>query len=299
MTRALMLLSLTLYSGIAYAESSHTQRIPDPRVVVIFADVTSSLTVDQNKRVAKLTKDVIVHLRPLTDYRVYLIQADPDEEPIDQGTIRSATGPRDEKKRAEELCRRADADVDKIERRYCEINVGRGESICREKNVLPRPQPDHRSCILEVVEHVARSFLREEEHHPIDLVFISDMVEDCDDTPLRGASIRLIKDDLSADISNIDRFRKLEPITSQVRVTIVRPHVRKGLIESSARKLNLETYWKAAFVRFGVDINAWWRFESDLPKRFLPDVPGIPTFSNADEEDPRMERCGQETTARH
>jgi len=272
MSRAAVLSALVLYSLALYAAPAQEPRVRDPRVVVIFADVTSSLSVEQNKRVAELTKSVIVNLPPLTKYRLYLIQADPDVDPIDAGTIRSAQGPQDAKKRTTQINQTAKEDVTKIERRYCEINFARGESICRGKNISPRPQPDHRSCILGVMEHVAHSFLLEEKQRPIDLVFISDMVEDCDDTPLPKQSIRLINDDLETDILNVDQFRPLQSVGQNVRVTIVRPHVEDGPTERSARKQGLEKYWKKVFDRFGVDLKSWWWFDTTPPQRFMPDV---------------------------
>jgi hypothetical protein len=238
--------------------------------VVIFADVTSSLTVEQNKKVADLTKKIIVHLPPFTAYRVYTIQADPEEEPIDSDTIRASKGPRDEIKRIEDLKRTADDDGEKIKHRYCEVNFTRRESPCRD--VSPRPQPDHRSCILEMVESVSQSYLRDDQRRPADLIFISDMVEDCDYTPLEGQSIRLIKEDLSADVANISKFRTLQAIGPGVRITIVRPHVTNGPLESPVRKRTLEQYWKAAFSRFGIDTASWWRFAATLPERFVPDA---------------------------
>ena len=262
-------LSLTLalcWLGISARAALQSPRLPDPQVVVIFADVTSSLTVKQNRRVAELTKEVILHLPPLTTYRIYLIQADPDEEPIGRGVIGRARNSREAEKRDKATQLEVDEYVDKIEERYCEINMKRGESVCKEKKWPSRPQPDQRSCILQVVENVARTYLREEQRRPMDLVFISDMVEDCTDTPL-NESIRLVKDDLSVDTSNIDRFRPLQSIPPDVRITIVRPHVKDGLIESSARKRALEAYWKKVFGRFGVNTKSWW-FESTLPVRF-------------------------------
>jgi hypothetical protein len=258
--------------GSSASAAAPPSRLSDPKTVVIFADVTSSLSVMQNRHVAELTKQVIFHLPPLTTYGIYLIQADSDEAPIARGTIRSARNSEDAVRRRQELQAEVGEIVGQIERRYCEINASRGESVCKDKKCQPRPQPDQRSCILNVVENVARTFLREEQRRPIDLVFISDMVEDCADTPLNG-SIRLIKDDLSSDILNIDRFRSLQPIPSDVRITVVRPHVTNGAIESSARKRSLEDYWKKAFGRFGIviDIKRWW-FESDLPARFSEDL---------------------------
>ncbi len=267
MRHAFLSLPLALcWFGSSASAAAQPPRLPDPQVVVVFADVTSSLSVKQNRRVGELTKEVILHLPPLTTYRVYLIQADPDEEPIGRGAISSARNLQEAAKRDEKIQAEVGKVVSMIEQRYCEINAKRGESVCKEKKCPPRPQPDQRSCILQVVENVARTFLREEQRRPIDLVFISDMVEDCTDTPLNG-SIRLIKEDLSADIANIDRFRPLQPIPSDVRITIVRPHVKDGLIESSARKRALEVYWKKAFGRFGVNTKWWW-FESALPVRF-------------------------------
>src|SRR4051794_364646 len=99
MNRAIAVSAL-FFHGIAV--SAAPPPLHDPQVVVIFADVTSSLTIEQNKEVGELTKGIIVHLPPRTTYRVYMIQADPDDKPI-KGEIRGADDDDDAEVRANEI----------------------------------------------------------------------------------------------------------------------------------------------------------------------------------------------------
>lgn len=133
--------------------------------------------------------------------------------------------------------------------------------VGREKKFTPLPQEDLRSCILKRLGQAASKVneLRSIGITDVELVFVSDMIEECQITPLGHQMIRLTHTPLNVDVTAIRQFRE-HPGLGKARVTIIVP---RSLYGTSAERISrpdideLEQYWRVVFSACNVGKNSF------------------------------------------
>jgi hypothetical protein len=263
-----LLTALALRCIESRADAREKQRPSRARTTLLFVDVTSSLTQLQIDQVIETSGTIIQGMRGGTDLLVYAIQSDPHAPPFAEHHFIRPTN-RAETYRAQAGMMRLQNEVSEdIFDLYCSINWNdeRTKKACRNRQILPRPQSDLRSCILGTLTHVFRKVedLKRAGKGPVDVIYVSDMIEECERNPL-GRMIKLTHRDLRSDISEIPKFRGL-PDLGRTRLTVIVP---RGIEQQNPNMPDfddLRSYWGEIFSRSNAD----WRFESEVPASLKP-----------------------------
>jgi hypothetical protein len=156
---------------------------PKTRVIFIFCDVTNSLVEQESAKVATHAADVLDGLPPGSLYRLYPIQAETGQlAPLEQGKIEREDNPNVEKGRKRSRRQRL------------------SESLAQLYKVTNVNRYDNRTCILNTLGFASNQ-LRDfpADKYQRELVFISDMLEECDATPLRQ-SVDIRKADIGREV---------------------------------------------------------------------------------------------------
>ncbi len=196
-------------------------RCPEPppertKVALIFCDVTNSLTKGENRRVGSIAADIVSSLPPGSIYKLYPIQiqtqipapieVDANEdgrlddedyrippEPannVEEG--RTAETRKRWRERARELILKS---VDGL---YDQMNKG----------------PDNRTCIVNALSfasnYLSTNYGDTQKYEPL-LFIISDMVEECNSTPLPGQLLKMNKPDISEEIQKAKALSAEQP----------------------------------------------------------------------------------------
>ena len=232
------------------------------RVVIIFSDVTSSLLPSESNGVATLTCDILDSLPPGTRYFVYPIQIEPQKlEPIDEGTIV-----------AEPIRTTADA-----------VKAARRDKISHETKKLydliksvKRPadgygSPDNHTCILYTLQFAQDKFRQFDQNNTdFDLIYISDMIEECNTTPM-GRPISLGKRNISEAIT-LAQQTNLNLDLSYARVSMIVPATNDTyLVPGRPNVSDLRDFWKAILLHCGfteelLKNNQKFYFSSGIPR---------------------------------
>lgn len=244
-----------------------------PRTVLIFADVTSSLSVRESDRVGELTAQALASLSPGTRFAVYAIQADAEAPAFIEGEM---PVPRNSREREDAALGRLSLQAqvkNGLADLYCSINWNDPETQeqCRTRRIIPRPQEDLRSCVLRSLRHASKAIQNAEESHgaPVEVVFISDMIEECRETPF-GSAVRLTKTSIGKQTETAGdlSFANLR----RSRVTVVLPRVlndQQGRRADHPTSDKVETFWMVVFKRANADMSNWY-FDTALPARLQP-----------------------------
>lgn len=240
------------------------------RHAIIFADVTSSLSPDEMGRVVSTTSEVIGALPAETHVAVYTIQIDPEATPLKEITLPRRGSNIDERVAAQRRVQEFRQAVSTaIIQQYCAINFNdpATRTQCANLQFVPKPQDDLRSCILGRLEKASRKIAdaREAGATDIEVIFVSDMVEECERTPLRRR-VRLTRTSLAAETKNVPQYESL-PNLAGASITIVVPRAAESSVRASTPDLrDLREYWRAVFAACHAEMSMW-RFDSELPSR--------------------------------
>lgn len=211
------------------------------RVVLIFSDVTSSLLQRESEQVATLTCNVLNSLPLGTRYYVYPIQIEALKlEPMYEGRVMAHD--------------RASTKV---------VNDARKKKISEEitrlygliktaKRADDYGKPDNHTCILYTLEFAQTIFKQfDEKNTDFDLVYVSDMIEECNTTPMRRP--------ISLGSKNMPEAIKLAKETdlnlnlSHARVSMIIPAASDATYTASGRPnpSDVQAFWEAILSRCG------------------------------------------------
>jgi len=234
-----------------------------PQVVLLFSDVTSSLIESEINQVSTLTADVIDALPPGTEYYVFPIQMEPERlQPILHQTI---TAPKT-----------FGVDEELKKRRRESLNKSITELYQLIKGAKASPvafgNPDNHSCIIYTLDF-ANNFFRQFDFskYDLELIYISDMVEECNRTPLRQP-ISLASPDISAQIK-LAQSADLSLQLSHVRISIIIPVTKETyVIRTRPSVSDLRRFWENIFLHCGfqsqdLQDDKKFYFSSGLPAR--------------------------------
>ncbi len=248
----------------AYGQVRHSPAGFRPRTTLLFVDVTSSLTQLQIDQVIQTAGTIIDSVHDGSDLLVYAIQADAEAPPFREHRFRSPQSRTEMHQVDSERASLKKTVSNDIMDLYCSINWNdeRTKKACRDRQVLPHPQDDLRSCILGILPHIARKIadLDRNGKGPARIVIVSDMIEECERNPLHQM-IKLTHPNLSSDMANIPRFQNLPDLAGSQIVVIV-PQTMAAPDPRLPAFNDLRAYWGSVLSTCNVD----WRFESEVPE---------------------------------
>jgi hypothetical protein len=232
------------------AKSKPTPPVPE-RLVVIFADVTSSLTGEQVDSVQTDVRRIIEALPPNSVVHVFAIgretetgtEIETDRTPPIESTVAD-----------KQLARWRIAFADRVAEELRRLQKRRRET---EPDVLS-------SCITPALRRTATVAGRSSRSEGrVDLFVVSDLIEECG-TSLLGGKVNLWKRDIRSEIRLASDFKGKLPDLSRATVTLVLPQHTVNTAEQSKQPstADLEEFWTKLLGNCGV---TKLYFGADLP----------------------------------
>jgi hypothetical protein len=208
------------------------------RVAFIFCDVTNSLNKSESETVASITARVLNSLPPGTEYRIFPIQAATTRlAAINEDERVIPPKEEDEILQAERGKKRQEALAVKLANLYRVTNTSRN---------------DNRTCILNAIAfagHQFRDFAADKFDH--ELIIVSDMLEECDDTPLRQ-QVDIRKGDITKEIELAGTFPEDFDL-SHATINIITPATEETYVKYEAGTRppmsQLREFWGIVFSR--------------------------------------------------
>lgn len=178
---------------------------PQKVVAIILCDVTSSLTKEENQRVATLAANILDHLPEKATFKLFPIQIQ-TQMPTAIRLDFNKDGKDDE---ADYLVPELRSNIEEEE--YEKVKKFRREQIMVEiDNLYKRANKitDNRTCIINALGFASNFFHTNyrDAAYRLELYLISDMVEECSNTPLPGKVVKMNKNDISAEIRLADKL---------------------------------------------------------------------------------------------
>lgn len=217
---------------------------PKPQVILFLIDPTNSLTGEENNQVAALATDMFQHLPSGSRYGVYPIQFDAQRVlPIIPDDVVPASF-------------KTDVDKRHYEKKKAELKVAIESKVEDQYKTDDKIADDRRSCILNMLrfaekqlKQISRTEALDPEKGTYRLVIISDMVEECRDSPL--GEIRLNKRDLTKEIQLADNYTQLTspPDLTNVHITVIFPLTNQSPPDLNRRPSDrdLMAFWEKIF----------------------------------------------------
>lgn len=214
------------------------------RMVFIFCDVTVSLNGTERTEVARMAADILNNLPAGTEYRIYPIQAEtaalapinkresvippPEKDPILQSVLN--------KRRREGL-------VGELAKYSKETNAPQDANERRD---------DNRTCILNALNFAGNQFRQfPPERYDRELIVISDMLEECKETPV-GRPVNIKKPDITQELKLANEFPEGNDLSS-VKITIITPVTLETYVRHAPGKeppmAELQKFWSVIFNR--------------------------------------------------
>lgn len=265
------------YSGslVQWWNSSSEARTDPPsinRIVLVFCDISPSLTSSEIDKSASLVADILDGLPEKTIFAVYPILTSARGRPplLSRSIVPTI------KSKTEEMM-------------LLNEKIRRREQLKMQIHALSRDLQGrgYQSCILNSLwqahdlfdDILSGSYVISTPRDNVDLVVISDMVEECDDTPLGRVSLN--REDTAREMEMIRRSAPIYPSLSNVRITILYPSTEDSNYPNPRRTssyYDLKEFWRLVFIRCGFKDEWFWdasHFQwiatGELPERFRQD----------------------------
>ncbi len=261
------LLSLALLSLLVIAACGPVeikQRVIKQRVVLIFSDVTSSLLETESASVANLTSDVIDSLTPGSKFSVVPIQVQPERlSPINEDVIAAVSSPAVDVVIKQSRRERLTGRINELYKKIREFKV-------------PAPlygSPDNHSCILGTLSY-AEAYFRQFPDADLELIYISDMIEECNETPF-GRAINLAQPEITREIAEALSLQTSYKL-GRARISVIIPTNDDTYTAGTRPPLSsVKQFWEKVFMKCGFDQDALksndrFYFRAGLPDRFKP-----------------------------
>lgn len=226
---------------------------PSPQktvVALILCDVTSSLTKEENRRVGTLAAKVVESLPENATFKLFPIQIQ-TQVPT---AIRLDLNEDGEEIASDYTIPELRSNVEEDD--YAKVKKVRREQIEREVDKLYKSAnkgSDNRTCIINALGFASNFFrtnYRDAAYQP-ELYLISDMVEECSNTPLPGKVVKLNKNNISAEIGLAD---KLPPgwDLSGVRIFCIFPAAADTPERVRPGREDVKRFWNTIFKKCGL-----------------------------------------------
>lgn len=192
--------------------------LPDRPRLLLFVDMTLSLNSDQSKRTVELAKQLLHGKRNYSSIAVYPIgAADQAPEPILSEIVKEHVS--EHNRQLQKWDKRLD------------------ESVQEYKS-------NAHTCIMDSIEFASKQMASDQpKDSSTDLVFITDMIEDCPSTPL-GVPTRLDKPTIKREIELASRFPTGRIKVTKAHVFILYPGDVEDRGPRKPRIDDLEQFWR-------------------------------------------------------
>jgi hypothetical protein len=224
---------------------------PQPdRLVVIFADVTSSLTDEQVKSVEAQVKQIITSLPLHTVVHVFSVGRDTetakevmvDASPVDETTTAK----------------------NKLDEWRATLATSVQEALEQLYKHRKETEPGTlSSCITTALRRTASLAIRSTRQ--VDVFIVSDMIEECG-TSLLGGRVSLMKPDIAPEIQRANDLTKQPVDLRRATITLVRPqyNVITKAQSNEPSAADLEIFWRALLAHCNTDQKRVF-FGADVP----------------------------------
>ena len=263
MTKLLLLslvISFALLTGMC-------EPVPPPLsrtvVALIFCDVTNSLTKEENAKTGDIAARIVDKLPPGAVFKIYPIQQQ-TQLPAHISLDSDGNGIENEN---DYRIPKANNSIEakEIEKTYPKTKEVRRQKIQDAINSLYdqlNKGPDNRSCIINVLGFASNKFQTEysdNRKYDLHLYFVSDMIEECNVTPLANKVVEMDKPDIEAEIKRAEEF-KSEWNLARVQIYCIFPSTR-GTIGVNARhrpnREQVRIFWNTMFRACGIEPDAF------------------------------------------
>jgi Transposase DDE domain len=236
------------------------------RLIIIWWDVTRSLYEAEKDKGLEWAINIISNLPPHSRYYLFPIHSETERPtPLGEGTIPDTSSPDTITTFRGNLKKRILESVDKLR----EAIKADGEA---SKNTTGIERRDKRTCILKTLNYSATLLDNESKQYQPEIIFISDMIEDCFHQNLNGGKggfIQLTQQDVEAQIKAADALN-LNLDLKKVHVTVIVPTASSDPISPQRPDIEgLKKFWKAIFNKCQISPeNIQWAI-GVLPSRFF------------------------------
>lgn len=230
------------------------------RVILVFVDVTSSLSEDELGAAAGLAGQVLAQVGVGDQFFVYPIHHDPERAQVFAHSGLPRRSRAEDRLRFQEGVRKLSQSLPRVVRQtYEEFNGPES--------------PDDRSCILNTLYVVREAIARSPGSH-VQIVYLSDMVEECASSPL-GETFDLDRRDISQDIARVAGIVAEEVdcdanLLANASITVVMPTTSTSALAAGRRPAvrDLRRFWQTALGHCGLPTEEIGRFlfGTELPQ---------------------------------
>ena len=195
--------------------SATRRRRAEPSWRLIFCDVTNTSRQRRTRRPGPPTADIVDNLPPGATFKLYPIQQQ-TQLPAPISLDSNGNGREDEEDY------RIPKPVNSVEAKEIEKTYEKTKQVRRQKiqdavnslyNQLNKGQ-DNRSCIINVLGFASNKFQTEysgdADRYELRLYLVSDMIEECNVTPLANKVVEMDKPDIDAEIKRAEEFKSNE-----------------------------------------------------------------------------------------
>jgi hypothetical protein len=219
------------------------------KTVVVWWDITRSLYEAEKDKGLEWAVTIISSLPPETNYYLLPIHSETQRPaPLDQGSIPAVKSPEAAVLFRAALKKRILENVNKLK-----ISIqGDAANSKGKTGYVPR---DKRTCILNTLNYSATLINNQPQRANSEIIYISDMIEDCFHQSLRGGKggfIQLTQADVEGQIKNAEGL-SIEQNFKDVRVTVVIPTATDGPALAQRPDMEgLKRFWLAVLGKRGL-----------------------------------------------
>jgi hypothetical protein len=240
--------------------SSENKTAPKTTVALVFCDVTNSLTREENRKVGSLAADIVDKLPDKTIFRLYPIQIQTQLQAAIKIDINKNGKDDDEDHSVVEIISNTQRDeYEKVKQKRREQIENGVDDLYERLNKVPQ---DNRTCILNALGFAHNFFLPiygDSSKYDLRMYLISDMIEECNTSPLPVRRVEMDRRNISREISLANTLPQSWNL-SGVQIMCIFP-TASGTAEnqgtpdvSSARRPNrddVKSFWNTVFKRCG------------------------------------------------
>ncbi len=252
--------------GIDNTNANTTAQKNRRKLMIVWWDITKSLYATEQGAGLDWGTTIVSNLPAHSTYYFFPINAETQRPtPLDQGEKPPVDSPEARVLFRRALKKRIQDNVDKLRR---QIRADE-EAAKSYGGVIQR---DRRTCLLDALNYSGTVLQNEPKDIEAEIVFISDMVEDCFHQTLnngKGAFIQLTQPDVDSEIRAAAGI-PLDLQLKQVWVTVIVPTASSDTPVRQRPDMNgLQKFWRATFQRCGLNTDKYQWSIGVLPPRLI------------------------------
>lgn len=236
-----------------------------PKLMIIWWDITKSLYASEQDVGLEWAITVISNLPAHSTYYLFPINAETQRPtPLDQGEKPVIVSPEARLLFAKEVKKRVWVNIGKLKRQ-----IHQDEQAARSYGgVVER---DKRTCLLHALNYSGTLLPNHTKDLQVEILFISDMIEDCFHQTLKGGKgsfIQLTEENVESEMTAAAKI-PLNVQLKEVWITIIVPTASSETPVPRRPDMNgLQEFWRATFEKCGLNSNRYQWAIGVLPQRF-------------------------------